>query len=68
MTRANDKILRPRFVEDKHLRYLDTLRGSGATNMFGAASYLSEMFPNLTRLQARKILLYWMETFGQDSR
>ena len=68
MTRTNDKTERPCFVEDKHLQYLDVLRGSGATNMFGAASYLTEMFPNLTRLQARKSLLYWMETFGQDSR
>jgi len=68
MTRANEKIQRPCFVEDKHLQYLDALRGSGATNMFGAAPYLTEMFPSLTSLQARKILLYWMETFGQDGR
>ena len=31
---------RPAFVEDKHLTYLDKLRESGVTNMYGARPYL----------------------------
>jgi hypothetical protein len=68
MTRTSEKIQRPCFVEDNHLQYLDALRESGVTNMFGAVPYLTEMFPTLTRLQARKVLLYWMQTFAQENR
>jgi hypothetical protein len=43
--------------------YLDSLRESGAVNMFGAAPYLMARFPHLTRQQAGAILLYWMKQF-----
>lgn len=55
---------RPEFVADEHLRYLDTLRESGVTNMFGAAPYLVEEF-GIDLSIARKILAYWMKTFGE---
>lgn len=55
---------RPNFVEDKHLEYLDVLRDSGATNMFGATSYVQEAYPELEKKQAKDVLMYWMETFG----
>jgi len=41
MTRTNEKIPQPCFVEDKHLQYLDALRESGATNMFGAVTQVT---------------------------
>jgi hypothetical protein len=46
---------------------LDALRESGITNMFGAGSYLQEEF-GLTRAEARAILVYWMQTFGHETR
>ena len=46
----------------EHKKYLDSLRKSGETNMFGAGIYLQEEF-GLDRREARKILLEWMKTF-----
>ena len=63
-----EPIERPDFVEDEYLEYLDELRESGATNMYGAGPYLMEMFPELDKNQARDVLSYWMETFGNDDR
>jgi hypothetical protein len=45
-----------------HKVYLDTLRESGAVNMYGAGALLELEF-NLSRLEARTILMEWMETF-----
>ncbi len=39
--------------------FLDELRDSGVTNMFGAASYLVQKF-GLTRQEARDVLQTWM--------
>ena len=70
MSRTVEKmpVERPYFVEDNHLQYLDVLRESGATNMFGARPYLIGEFPGLTREEASKILTYWMKTFAQENR
>ena len=61
---------RPEFCTDAHLKYLDALRESGATNMFGAGSYLQNAFRELISEEekADTILLYWMDTFGDESR
>lgn len=56
---------RPDFVEDDHLDYLDELRESGVTNMFGARPYLMKEFPDLSKDEAGVVLLYWMKTFGE---
>lgn len=45
------------------LVYLDQLRTSGVTNMFGAAPYLEARF-NMNRHEAKQALAYWMRTFG----
>jgi hypothetical protein len=58
---------RPDFVTDRHLQYLDKLRESGVTNMFGAAADLVKKF-GLDRQTAKDILLYWMKTFGEPTR
>jgi hypothetical protein len=58
-----DTIDRPDFVSDKHLTYLDAVRLSGVTNMFGAAPYLVYEFPELDKRKARAVLSYWMQTF-----
>ena len=54
-------------VTDEHLEYLDNLRESGVTNMFGAAKYVERKFA-LGRREARTILIYWMESFGKEDR
>lgn len=58
---------RPEFVTDEHLEYLDELRESGDTNMWGASRYVEEEF-EMNHDTAGKILLYWMKTFGDPSR
>ena len=49
---------------EEYLQFLDNLRKSGITNMFGGAAYLSQQFPELSKATARQILMEWMETFG----
>ena len=44
--------------------FLDELRDSGSTNMFGAAPYIVEEF-GVTRKEARDLLLNWMQTFEE---
>ena len=55
------------FCTDEHLEYLDDLRESGITNMFGARPYLIGEFPKdkLSKKEAQEILLYWMKTFSE---
>ena len=45
-----------------HFEYLDDLRESGVTNMFGAGPYLQHEF-GLSRNDAREVLKEWMFTF-----
>lgn len=42
--------------------FLDDLRESGVTNMFGAGKYLEQEF-NIDKSQAKEILLEWMRNF-----
>lgn len=55
---------RPEIVKDEHLTYLDELRDSGVTNMFGAGSYLVGRFA-LSRNDSRTVLAYWMDSFEE---
>ena len=55
---------RPDIVTDAHLEYLDELRESGETNMFGAGEYVENEF-GLNRKDAKEILMYWMSSFGE---
>lgn len=58
------KVVRPAIVQDEHLDYLDVLRESGVTNMFGASPYIMEEF-DVTSKEAGTILTYWMKSFGE---
>lgn len=51
----------------KYFDYLEQLRQSGETNMYGAVPYLQEEFPELrySPERARKILLAWFGTFRE---
>lgn len=59
---------RPEGMTDEHLEFLDILRESGATNMFGAIPYLMREFKDLSEDTARSYLSYWMKTFGNENR
>ena len=45
---------------NEYFEYLEELRKSGETNMFGAGEYLQEEF-GLDRREARAILMEWMK-------
>lgn len=59
-TEMQDK---PENMTNDHLDYLDYLRESGVTNMFGAAPFLQRTYPELSITEARAILSYWMKNF-----
>jgi hypothetical protein len=48
---------------NKYWIFLEELRKSGVTNMFGAAPYLVEEF-SLSIEEARNILVEWMENYN----
>lgn len=48
----------------EHLEYLDDLRESGETNMYGAGAYLMRDF-GVTRQESHEILKEWMDTFSK---
>lgn len=56
---------RPEFCTDEMLEFLDDLRESGDTNMFGARPYIENRFEDLTSKEASKVLLYWMSSFSE---
>ena len=60
-----EKPERPDIVTDEMLEYLDDLRESGETNMYGAGSYL-RMEYGLEKADAKQVLSYWMRTFGGE--
>lgn len=48
----------------EHLEFLDMLRESGITNMFGAGTYIEQEF-DVTKQEARAILKEWMASFSE---
>lgn len=52
---------------EKYFIYLDELRKSGVTNMYGAGLYLEDEF-KLSEKQAKEILIEWMTTFSIRSK
>ena len=49
--------------------FLNALRSSGVTNMFGATPYIQKKF-NVTKYDAQRFLIKWMESFtpAEDSQ
>lgn len=45
--------------------YLEALRRSGVTNMFGATPYLMDEF-GLEKKEAQKILVDWMQNYDPE--
>jgi len=48
--------------EDEARNYLNNLRESGETNMFGAGAYL-ERDLDMNSTEAKEVLMWWMEQF-----
>ena len=51
--------------EREVLEYLNTLRESGATNMFGATPYIIEEF-QIGSIESRRLLSLWMNNFNEN--
>jgi len=56
--------VKPKALRKEHLQFLDNLRESGETNMYGSPRYLREGFSELTKNDASEIVSYWMKTFS----
>jgi len=44
--------------------FLDVVRSSGVTNMYGAAPYVQKHF-KVSRAESNEFLMEWMRTFGE---
>lgn len=51
-------------MNEQYWQFLDDLRDSGVTNMFGATPYIQEEF-GVDKAEAREILFDWMENYGK---
>jgi len=63
--KINEKFLKEKNM-DQYLdvfEYLEELRQSGETNMFGAISYILREFPDLDRQTAKEILKFYMQNY-----
>jgi hypothetical protein len=56
----------PQEQVDAMFGYLEDLRQSGVTNMFGAGPYVAEEF-DIDKATARKVVAAWMKT-GEEKR
>lgn len=52
-------------TENKYWLFLEELRRSGETNMYGGALYLADEF-GISKAEARKILIDWMENYDPN--
>lgn len=48
--------------KNEMFEYLDTLRETGVTNMFGAGPYLEQAF-DIDRREAKNVLFEWMRQY-----
>lgn len=70
----SDQTSKPTWISDQELEaaliFLDELRESGTTNMYGARPYMQEWWAeeygnDLEDKKAIEVLLYWMKTFRE---
>ncbi len=52
-------------TKNKYWIYLENLRKSGVTNMYGAAPYLEKSF-GLSHKEARDVLSDWMKNYNPE--
>jgi hypothetical protein len=52
--------------DEKHrFEFLDALRKSGVTNMWGAGPYLRQREPEMTLKESHAVLVRWTKTFNE---
>ena len=52
--------------KDQYFKFLNELRESGITNMFGAGPHLEDEFPELNRQEAKEVVLEWMSSVDEE--
>ena len=52
-------------LEKEVFNYLNDLRSSGETNMFGAAPYVVRQF-DIPKSEANSLCVLWMKNFSED--
>jgi len=62
-----DKMVNDEFWRREVYLYLEQLRETGETNMFGASAYLEKHF-ELPKIEARKYLADWMKQYNRGER
>lgn len=50
---------------NKYWNFLEALRQSGITNMYGSDTYLAEAF-DISEAEARSIVIDWMNHYNPD--
>jgi len=53
-------------IRNRYWVFLEELRRSGKTNMYGAAPYLMKRFPELSHAEAKEVLRDWMDNYDPD--
>lgn len=52
-------------LKEEIFAFLDELRESGITNMYGAAPMIRYAFPDIGHAESRTLLKEWMDTFSE---
>jgi hypothetical protein len=63
MANENKSTVKPEWEE--YYKTLERIRKSGITNMFGAAPYLRELCPELSRVESNEVLANWMNNYDE---
>jgi hypothetical protein len=58
---------KPKFISETHLQYLDNLYEQKHIKISAASAYIEKEF-EMESQDARKVLLYWISTYGQPER
>lgn len=64
-TEKTEKTRETTSQEKEVLEYLNILRDSGATNMYGATPYILDEF-DVSKNEAMRLLQLWMQNFNED--
>lgn len=54
-------------LEQEAMGFLNVLRESGVTNMFGAGPFVEDEF-GIDKREARRILQLWMRNFNEEGK
>jgi len=63
----NNTIRKTTDQEQEVLEYLNILRDSGATNMFGATPFIKDEF-SLDNKESKRLMLLWVKNFNDEGK